>query len=333
MPFMTEFTGIMAAVFALYILSMLAIGFVASRSTHSPTDFFLADRSLKAWVTAISSTASSESAWAVLGTVGMAYKEGLSAAWFLPGCLLGYAVNWLFIAERLRKHSAEEKALTLPDYLESYFKDNSHLLRLISVVIIFACMMAYVAAQFTAIGKTFDAIFGVPHFLSISIGGAIVILYTMMGGFRAVAWTDFVQGILMVVGVVALSLVAVGELGGWAEMIGKVEQAEPEALTWMGGKTTAVFFGSMVGLLGIGLGYPGQPHVITRYMAAKDTQTIERGIWIAMGWGVLIYSSAILLGLCGKALFPGLEDPEHLFPRAAQSLLPTVLAAVVRGGA
>jgi sodium/proline symporter len=332
MPFMTEFTGIMAAVFALYILSMLAIGFVASRSTHSPTDFFLADRSLKAWVTAISSTASSESAWAVLGTVGMAYKEGLSAAWFLPGCLLGYAVNWLFIAERLRKHSAEEKALTLPDYLESYFKDNSHLLRLISVVIIFACMMAYVAAQFTAIGKTFDAIFGVPHFLSISIGGAIVILYTMMGGFRAVAWTDFVQGILMVVGVVALSLVAVGELGGWAEMIGKVEQAEPEALTWMGGKTTAVFFGSMVGLLGIGLGYPGQPHVITRYMAAKDTQTIERGIWIAMGWGVLIYSSAILLGLCGKALFPGLEDPEHLFPRAAQSLLPTVLAAVVLTG-
>ncbi len=332
MPFMTEFTGIMAAVFVLYILSMLAIGFVASRRTHSPADFFLADRSLKAWVTAISSTASSESAWAVLGTVGMAYKEGLSAAWFLPGCLLGYAVNWLFIAERLRKHSAEEKALTLPDYLESHFNDQSNLLRLISVVIIFACMMAYVAAQFTAIGKTFDAIFGVPHFLSISIGGAIVILYTMMGGFRAVAWTDFVQGIIMVVGVVALSLVAVGELGGWAEMVGKVEQAEPEALTWMGGKTTAVFFGSMVGLLGIGLGYPGQPHVVTRYMAAKDTQTIERGIWIAMGWGALIYSSAILLGLCGKALFPGLEDPEHLFPRAAQSLLPTIFAAVVLTG-
>ncbi len=329
---MTELTAVIGTVFILYVLLMLGIGFVTSRSTRSPADFFLADRSLKAWVTAISSTASSESAWAVLGTVGLAYKDGLSALWFLPGCLLGYAINWFLIAEKLRKHSQEEGALTVPDYLEAHFKDTSNILRVISVAIIFACMMAYVAAQFTAIGKTFDAIFGVPHFLSISVGGAIVILYTMMGGFRAVVWTDFIQGLIMVLGIALLASVAVWHLGGWGGMVEKVQQASPDTLDWMGGKTTAAFFGSLVGLLGIGLGYPGQPHVITRYMAAKDTKTIEVGAWIAISWGLIIYISAIVLGIAGNALFPGLADPEHLFPKAAEMLLPKVATAVVLTG-
>lgn len=329
---MTELSGTIGVVFIIYGGVMLWIGYAMSRATYSPADFFLANRSLKAWVTSISSTASSESAWAVLGTVGLAYKDGLSALWFFPGCLLGYVLNWFFIAERLRKQSREEGTLTVPDYLETYFNDRTHLIRVISVIIIFICMMAYVAAQFTAIGKTFDAIFGIPHLVSIPIGGAITILYTMMGGFRAVAWTDFIQGLIMVVGLVILSLAALIELGGFYEMTRKLHEVAPTALTWMGGKTTAVFFGSMIGLLGIGLGYPGQPHVITRYMAAKDTITIKQGTWIALIWGTLIYSSAILLGICGQALFPGLADPEHLFPTAAENLLPIFLTAVVLTG-
>lgn len=329
---MTELTLVIGTVFFLYVLLMLGIGFVTSKSTSSAADFFLADRSLKAWVTAISSTASSESAWAVLGTVGLAYKDGLSAVWFLPGCLLGYAINWFFIAEKLRKHSHEEHALTVPDYLEFHFKDKSNILRGISSVIIFTCMMAYVAAQFTAIGKTFDAIFGVSHWMSISVGGAIVILYTMMGGFRAVVWTDFIQGLIMVFGIALLASVALWHLGGFGGMVHEVRQVSPDTLAWMGGKTTAAFLGSMVGLLGIGLGYPGQPHVITRYMAAKNTKTIELGAWIAISWGLIIYISAIVLGIAGNALFPGLPDPEHLFPKAAEMLLPKVVTAIVLTG-
>ena len=329
---MTEFSGTITVVFFIYVLVMLGIGWTTSRQTRSSLDFFLADRSLKAWVTAISSTASSESAWAVLGTVGLAYKEGLSAIWFLPGCLMGYLINWFFIAEKIRKRSEEIQAVTLPDYIENYFNDKNHLLRLISVIIIFSCMIAYVAAQFTAIGKTFDAVFGVPHILSITIGGAIVLGYTMMGGVRAVAWTDFIQGLIMVFGLIVLSIAAMSSLGGFPEMLIEIEKNSPETLEWMGGKSTTVFIGSMVGLLGIGLGYPGQPHVVTRYMAAKDTQAIQNGTWIALGWGLLMYSSSILLGICGQALFPGLEDPEHLFPKAAEQLLPNVLTAIVLTG-
>jgi len=329
---MVDTSGVIGAVFIVYVGIMLWIGYTASRSTYSPADFFLANRSLKAWVTAVSSTASSESAWAVLGTVGLAYKDGLSALWFFPGCLLGYALNWFFVAERLRKHSREKKTLTIPDYLETHFFDNTHLIRIISVIIIFACMMAYIAAQFLAIGKTFDAIFGIPHLASIPIGGTIIIIYTMMGGFRAVAWTDFIQGLIMVVGLVVLSLAAVLELGGFSVIAQKVNETAPTALTLMGGKTIPVFLGSMVGLLGIGLGYPGQPHVITRYMAAKDSKTIKKGMWIAFGWGTLMYSSAILLGICGQVLFPGLADAEHLFPIAAENLLPVFFTAIVLTG-
>jgi len=329
---MVDTSGVIGAVFIVYVGIMLWIGYTVSRSTYSPADFFLANRSLKAWVTAVSSTASSESAWAVLGTVGLAYKDGLSALWFFPGCLLGYALNWFFVAERLRKHSREKKTLTIPDYLETHFTDNTHLIRIISVIIIFACMMAYIAAQFLAIGKTFDAIFDIPHLVSIPIGGTIIIIYTMMGGFRAVAWTDFIQGLIMVVGLVVLSLAAVLELGGFSVIAQKVNEAAPTALTLMGGKTIPVFLGSMVGLLGIGLGYPGQPHVITRYMAAKDSKTIKKGMWIAFGWGTLMYSSAILLGICGQVLFPGLADAEHLFPIAAENLLPVFFTAIVLTG-
>ena len=329
---MTELSGNIAVVFLIYVFIMLGIGWLTSRQTRSSLDFFLADRSLKAWVTAISSTASSESAWAVLGTVGLAYKEGLSAIWFLPGCIMGYMINWFFIAEKLRKRSEEIQAVTLPDYIENYFNDKSHLLRLISVVIIFSCMIAYVAAQFIAIGKTFDAVFGVPHILSITIGGAIVLGYTMMGGVRAVALTDFIQGIIMVCGLIVLSLAAMRSLGGVPDVLIEIDKISPKTLEWMGGKSTAAFIGSMAGLLGIGLGYPGQPHVVTRYMAAKNTQAIENGTWIALGWGLLMYSSAILLGICGQALFPGLEDPEHLFPKAAEELLPNLLTAIVLTG-
>ena len=326
---MTEPTGIIAIIFFLYMAGMLGVGVWASKRAQTAADFFLANRSLGPWLTAISATSSSESAWAVMGTVGMAYKQGLSAWWFLPGCLLGYALNWLFVGDRLRKRALETGSLTVPDFLESHFKDPAHLIRILSAFIIFSCMLAYVAAQFTAAGKAFDAIFGIDHSISVPLSALIVVSYTLLGGFLAVAWTDLIQGLIMVGGLVVLSLVAMGEVGSFSDLLHKTATVSPGFLSWDGGKSGPAMWGGVVGLLGIGLGYPGQPHVLTRFMAARDSKTIRDGWKISLGWGFLVYSSGILLGICGKALIPELEDPEQLFPKAAVTLLHPLLSGIV----
>ena len=326
---MIEPTGIIAIIFLIYMVGMLGVGVWSSRKTHTAADFFLANRSLGPWLTAISATSSSESAWAVMGTVGMAYKQGLSAWWFLPGCLLGYALNWLFVGERLRKQALESGSLTIPDFLESNFKDPAKSIRILSAFIIFSCMVAYVAAQFTAAGKAFDAIFGIDQYISIPMSALIIVFYTLLGGFLAVAWTDLVQGLVMVGGLVALSLVAFAEVGGFTELYQKTTLVSPDFLSLNGGKSGAAMWGGIIGLLGIGLGYPGQPHVLTRFMAARDSKTIRQGWRISLGWGFLVYFSGILLGIFGKAIMPDLEDPEQLFPKIAIDLLHPIFSGIV----
>ena len=326
---MFEPTFILAFVFILYMAGMLTVGLYFSGKTKDLDDFFLANRSLGKWVTAISSTSSSESGWAILGTVGIIYSTGISAWWFMPGCLFGYAINWFFVAPKLRERSKIAGAVTVPDFLESHFNDRSHIIRCIAVIIIFVFMMGYVASQLTAVGKAMDAIFSIPYRWSVIVGGAVIILYTLMGGFRAVAWTDLIQGLLMVFGLIVLPIAALHRVGFEPLLWQRLSYTDPNFLALNGGKVGSALLGTVIGYLGISLGYPGQPHVVTRYMAAKDEHTIRQGRIIAFIWGVLIYSGAIILGLLGKILLPGLEDPEYLFPRAAMFLLPPAVAGIM----
>ncbi len=326
---MIEPSLIIAIVFVLYMIGMLGIGLHASRRTKNLYDFFLANRTLGHWVVALSSTASSESGWAILGTVGLAYSDGLSAWWFMPGCLIGYAFNWTFVASKLRKRSRLYDSVTIPDYLETHFDDRSHSIRIIAVIIIFLFMMGYVAAQLTAVGKAFDAIFHIPYCWSIIGGGAVIIIYTLLGGFRAVAWTDLIQGLLMALGLIILPIAALFKVGGLSALYEQLHTTNPGILSLTAGKGGAVLIGSIVGLLGIGLGYPGQPHVVTRFMAARDDITIRQGRIIALVWGFIIYSGAIVLGLTGRILFPALADAEYLFPKAATLLLPAAVSGLM----
>jgi sodium/proline symporter len=280
-------------------------------------------------LTAFSSVASSESGWAILGTTGLAYKEGLASIWFIPGCLLGYILNWYLIAERLRRKSAQLKALTIPDYLEEYFKDSSHSIRVIAVVVISIFMLAYVSAQLTAVGKAFQAVFGISYSFSIILGGSIIVFYTMLGGFRAVVWTDLIQGMLMVFALVFLPLIALFHIGGFSTLLSKVSLIDNALLSPFGRREGIILLGFIFGLLGIGLGYPGQPHVITRFMAARDRKAIQGGRIIALIWGLLVYSGAILLGLSGRTLIPQISDPEYIFPKISLLLLSPLLSGVM----
>ncbi|RMF85527.1 MAG: sodium/proline symporter, partial [Nitrospirae bacterium] len=285
--------GWVAAVMVAYLGGLLAIGWAAARRTHGGEDFHLAGRSLGAWAAGISSTASSESGWVTLGAVGMTYVHGVSGLWFAPGCLLGYLVNLYVVAPRLRRLSEEQGSLTLTDVITRRWGDPGHLARITSVVIILLCMMGYVAAQMTAAGKAFASTLGLEgragYVLGVLIGAAVITAVTSLGGFRGVAWTDLFQGLLVAAALLALPLYAVARLGGFGELVARLGAIDPDLLTASGGRVGAALLGFVVGELGIGLGYPGMPHVITRYMAARDQEEIRRLKLIAMLWGVAVF--------------------------------------------
>jgi sodium/proline symporter len=324
--------AIILAVTAVYMAILLAIGYAAGRRTRSPEDFFLAGRSLGSWVTAISSTAASESGWVVLGAVGMAYLKGVSALWFAPGCLIGYWANLYVLAPRLRREAARQGSLTLPDFLADRFGDPRHVVRLLGVGIIFVSLGGYVAAQMTATGKAMQAILGLTYPQGIAVGGVIIVVYTLMGGFRAVSWTDFFQGTIMVVALVVMPVLVLAAVGGYGAMLHRLAAIDPNLVTLSGGRTGFTLFGLVTGLLGIGIGYPGQPHVLTRYMAASGDEKIRQTQVIAMVWGVLVFYGAGFLGLGGRLLMPQLGeggDPEQLFPLLSRAMLHPLIAGVM----
>ncbi|MCS7181844.1 MAG: sodium/proline symporter [Thermoanaerobaculum sp.] len=315
-----------------YMAALLWLGWWAARLTRSPEEFFLAGRSLGAWVTAVSSTAASESGWVVLGAVGMAYTQGVSALWFAPGCLLGYLVNLYLVAPALRRQSAQCGSLTLPDWLAHRFPSHGKSLRVASVLVILLCLGGYVAAQLTATGKAMEAILGLPYRTGILLGGLVIVAYTFAGGFRAVSWTDFFQGLIMVFALVSMPLMAVAAVGGYSPLLAQLAAQDPQAVSPTGGRSGWALMSFLVGMLGIGLGYPGQPHVLTRYMAAASPRAIRQSQLIAMLWGILVFYGAGFLGLAGRILMPQLAttgDPEQLFPLLAKTMLPPWLAGIM----
>jgi len=337
--------GTVGVVLVLYVAVLIFIGWRAAQRTHGGEDFHLAGRSLGAWAAGVSSTASSESGWVTLGAVGMTYTYGVSGLWYAPGCLLGYLVNLYWVAPRLQQLSRGQGSLTLTDILARRWGDPRHLLRGTSVAIILLAMMGYVAAQMTAAGKAFASTLGLDqslgtvtllgkqigagYALGVLLGAAVITLVTSLGGFRGVAWTDLFQGLLMATALIFLPLYAVMRLGGFDALVQGLGAADPSFLTAVGDRSRSAAFGFIVGNLGIGLGYPGMPHVITRYMATRDREQIRRLRLIAILWGVAVFYGAGLVGLAARVLEPSLVDGERALMVVALRLLPAVLSGIM----
>jgi sodium/proline symporter len=322
-----------AAVMFAYLGVLLFIGWRAARRTHGGEDFHLAGRSLGAWSAGISSTASSESGWVTLGAVGMTFTYGISGLWYAPGCLLGYLVNVYLVAPRLRPLSANQHSITLTDVMTRRWGDPNNVLRLTATTIILICMMGYVAAQLTAAGKAFSSSLGLEgrsgYVLGVVIGAAVITLVTSLGGFRAVAWTDLFQGLLVAGALIALPLYAIARLGGFGALVQGLGAIDPHLLTAGGDRAGPALWGFVIGQLGIGLGYPGMPHVITRYMAARDDREIQRLQVIAMMWGVAVFYGAGLVGLVGRVMLPDLADGEQALMTLALKLVHPVVAGLL----
>ncbi len=334
---------VFAVSFGLYTLAIVGVGLYSAKyAKRSDEDYLLAGRSLGSWVAALSASASSESGWVTLGLVGWAFTAGVSAYWIIPGCLLGFIFNWFFLAGRLRTRSEQLGALTLPDFFSLSFRERVPLLRVLSVVVILVAMLLYVAAQMAAAGKAFSASFGgVDYKIGVVIGAVVVLVYTVIGGFRAVCWTDFLQALLMVGTLVVFPAYLLLTKGGFSFIFEQLQAADPALLQFVPNKGGIALVGFLLGsaALGINFGYCGQPHVLIRFMALKDRREAIMGGVVSTVWGLMVYAGAVTVGLMARAMaesgaawgqmmFQG-ENSELGLVLSAMNLLPGVMAGLV----
>jgi sodium/proline symporter len=330
--------------FAVYLLAMIVIGIVAWRSTSSLEDYILGGRSLGSYVTALSAGASDMSGWLLLGLPGALYVGGLSEAWIAVGLVLGAWANWKYVAGPLRVYTERTKnALTLPDYFTHRFDDRSRVLRVLSAVVILVFFAVYCASGIVAGARLFESVFGVPYAQALWWGACATILYTLVGGFLAVSWTDTVQASLMIFALVLTPVVVVVGAGGFNESMALIESVDPARLDpFKGGALGLV---GIVSLLAWGLGYFGQPHILARFMAADDLRTIPKARRIGMTWMIACLVGACAVGFFGIAYFAGhaggeavKANPERVFivlanllfnPWVAGVLLSAILAAIM----
>ena len=323
-------TGVLTTLIA-YQALLLGIGWWASRRNIDGEDFYLGGRKLGATVAALSASASSSSAWSLLGVSGAAYAWGLPAVWLIPATLAGFAINWFFIAPRLWKASRDQGAVTLTEFLAGPRGDPARkaVMWLGAGVILFSFTF-YIAAQFQAAGHTFASVLDMDSSRAIVLGAAVVLVYVMLGGFWAASITDSVQGILMVLCALVLPVIALFTIGGPGNLAGSLAiDGQSLLVMWTSQDSLAAGLGFVIGLFGIGLGYPGQPHVVNRFMALKEEQSIPRARTIAMAWAVVMYTGMVLLGWCGRMLVQDLGDGEQILFAAATLLLPALLAGIV----
>ncbi|MFQ5718359.1 MAG: sodium/proline symporter [Acidobacteriota bacterium] len=314
-----------------YQMVLVVIGVWAHRRTRDTSDFFLGGRQLGSWVAAISASASSSSAWTLLGVSGAAFSLGAPAVWLFPATVCGFLINWLWVAPRLMAVSRDENALTLTEVIAGDRRDPLHptIVRVASGVILFSFVF-YVAAQFQAAGNAFATSFHLPIATSIVIGAAVIVLYTWLGGFWAVSVTDTVQGLLMVGAAVVLPVAAVVAVGGPRPLWGALHAAGGEGTGgWPGPGPVWVGIAFVAGTLGIGLGYPGQPHVVNRFMALRDRAALAQGRVIAIAWAMIIYAGTLIVGWCGRILISHLADGEQIFFALTDHLLTPVVAGIM----
>jgi sodium/proline symporter len=321
--------------FIAYLIVLLVVGFVTFRYNKTLSDYILAGRKLGIWVATFSERASGESAWLILGLPGVIFASGLAELWVAVGCTSGILFSWMFIARRLRVESENNFAMTIPELFEHRYNDTTRVIRTFGTMIIVFFFTFYVCAQFIGAGKVLNVTFGISQLGGMFLGAVIILFYTVMGGFLAVAWTDFVQSMLMIFTLVLLPIIGLVEFGGWDKIVNYVAQSQPSHLSLTGGYTGLYATLSVISGLAWGLGYMGQPHLLARYMAVRNANDLRKGAVIGISWAVLAFWGAMFIGLFGIAIFQNqlIDDPEKVMPLMANELLPGWLAGILISGA
>jgi len=333
----------MMVTFCIYILGMVLIGFIAYRSTKNFDDYILGGRRLGSFVTALSAGASDMSGWLLMGLPGAIFLSGISESWIAIGLTLGAYLNWKIVAGRLRVQTEHhDNALTLPDYFSSRFEDTSKLLRVISALVILVFFTIYCASGVVAGARLFESTFGMSYETALWAGAAATIVYTFVGGFLAVSWTDTVQATLMIFALILTPVMVILAVGGLDDAMAVIRAKSIENVDML----KNLNFVAIISLLGWGLGYFGQPHILARFMAADSHRSIRTARRIGMIWMILCLAGAVAVGFFGIAYFQNhpeqagevSQNGERIFieltrilfnPWIAGVLLSAILAAVM----
>jgi sodium/proline symporter len=333
---MTGSPAIVATI-VVYMAACLVIGYVAWRRTTTLADYILGGRSLGSWVTAFGAQASDMSGWLLMGLPGLAYLAGLDAAWLAAGLVLGTWFNWALIATPLRVRTEQlGDALTLPDYFERRFNDQTRVLRLISAALILVFFTFYTSSGLVAAGRLFEALFGLPYADALFWGSVVMLAYTFFGGFLAVSWSDVLQGTLMFMALVMVAAIGVALAGGPGDLFATLNREDPTLLDpLIGTEGQALGLMGIVSLVAWGLGYPGQPHILARFMAIRTADEVPVARRVAMVWVIVVLTAAVIVGLAGAAILaPRLTGAhsEQVFIVMSTTYLHPVLAGVCLSG-
>lgn len=313
-----------------YLLLLVGIGIYSTRfSSAGISNYFIGGRKMNRFVVALSAVVSGRSAWLLLGVTGMAYAQGASAIWAVVGYTIVELLLFLYYAKRLRNFSEVYNCITVPDFFAERFNDRNGYLRIAIVVVFLVFMVSYVSAQFVAGGKAFSSSFGLTQTQGVLITAIIILLYTVLGGFLAVSLTDMFQAIFMIFALVVLPFIAIMDFGGLSVVLHHLQEMEIGFVD-----PVALSIGGLIGFLGIGLGSPGNPHILSRYMSIDDPKQLRWSAVIGTSWNVFMGWGAVFIGLVGRVYFPETSmlpaaDTENLYPVLAQQHLHPVLFGTV----
>lgn len=330
--------------FLLYLAGMLAIGFYFSNKSKKMSDYFLAGRNLGGWVTAMSAQASDMSGWLLMGLPGAAYATGMGNYWIAIGLGIGTILNWVLVAKPLRRFTEVcGDSITIPQYLQNRFRADSPLIRVVCAIVIFVFFLVYTTSAFVSGGKLFQVVFNIDPAnetytkAAVIISALIIITYTFMGGFNAVAWTDFVQGILMFITIVALPVALISNTPDFsADLLNSTQKIVAEGADTSGymSLTSNMSGIDIVSNLAWALGYFGMPHILVRFMAIKDTKEVKKSAAIAIIWVVISLTAAVLIGVLGRVYLDSQNvalsssEQELIFIKTVKMLFPSFLGGI-----
>ena len=318
-------------VLAVYFIILMGIGIFASKRITDIRDYYVGGKKLGYWIAALSARATGESGWLLIGVTGMGAMMGVSAYWIVIGEVLGVYLSWQFLAKKFKIATDKYDSITVPDYLVSRFGSTSNTLRIISATALSLFVVIYVSAQIDITGKTFESFLNINYYTGILMGFGIVLMYISAGGFLAVAWSDFFQGMLMFIGLVILPIVTIFYIPDLSAFCKGLSAIDP-GLTdiWGSGGFNLLNLVSVIGLISIGIGFLGSPQVYVRFMSIKDENEIKKGKWVAVWYTLITDTAAVTIGLLGRYLLTSVgQDPVLAIGHAGEDVLASLLDMVM----